>query len=92
MKKVKTNIVLSPNKRNIVREVSLAGIETWVVDRDGALTVIVDDDFVVNDSEIQSFLDGKEMKEKKKDRIKNKKDKDITLEEVVSVLREAGVI
>ena len=92
MKKVKTNIVLSPNKRNIVREVSLAGIETWVVDRDGALTVIVDDDFVVNDSKIQSFLDGKEMKEKKRDRIKNKKDKDITLEEVVSVLREAGVI
>lgn len=92
MKKVKTNIVLRPNKRNIVREVSLAGIETWVVDRDGALTVIVDDDFVVKDSEIQSFLDGKEMKEKKRDKIKNKKDKDITLEEVVSVLREMGVI
>lgn len=92
MKKVKTNIVLSPEKRNIVREVSLAGIETWVVDRDGALTVIVDDDFIVNESAIQSFLDGKQVKEKKRDRIKNKKDKDITLEEVVSVLREMGVI
>lgn len=92
MKKVKTNIVLSPEKRNIVREVSLDGIETWVVDRDGSLTVIVSDDFDVNESAIQSFLDGKQVKEKKRDRIKNKKDKDITLEEVVSVLREMGVI
>ena len=77
-------------KRRDISRVVHPGVKTWVIDADGNLSVIADRP--INPMSLLGAINAFTPPERESKRVGKKADQDITLPDVVGVLREKGII
>ena len=87
-----TDIIIPEAKRKYVAQVEFKDVQSYVVDEKGQLSVVHEDGIDINLKALKTSVDNFTPKKSDSDVVSDKPDNQVTLADVVKVLREKGIL
>lgn len=89
---IDTGVIVPADLRDKISKLSFKDVKTYIVDGNGVLSVVVDENVSINTTQLQSAVNSFNPSKSEAEVIKEKKDNEITLTDIIRVLRHNKLI